>query len=314
MDIRVTRLIVLTGLLVTAAGLFAQQAPAPPAPSTKEQLAHFHHLHLNSVDPEKAIAYYTKHFASERAQFRKSPGDKGVPAVWAQKSWLLFDKVKNAPPHEVVSSIYHMGWGAEDMKAEARRQLDIGAVLETPLTDAVDIFGAGIRDRNFFMYLESPEHALIEVQSATHHNFMHVHMLSEDPAAAADWYEKAFGFVRRGPPNRQARIFAGVPTGPSASLIADNVTFFWYPTAHARTLYPTAWNGRSEYASNRGRVIDHVGLSVDRLDETIARLTKDGVTVIGKPRTRMGGRIRSVFVKAPDNVEVEIVEGHATQP
>jgi catechol 2,3-dioxygenase-like lactoylglutathione lyase family enzyme len=308
------RLTVLGGVLVTAAAVFAQQAPAPPVPLPTEQLAHFHHLHLNSIDPEAAIAYYTKHFASERAQFRSSTGDKGVPAVWAQKSWLLFDKVKNAPPHEVVSSIYHMGWGAEDMKAEARRQLDIGAVLETPLTDAVDIFGAGVRDRNFYMYVESPEHALIEVQSATHHNFMHVHMLSEDPVAASEWYEKAFGFIRRGPPNRQVRAFAGIPTGPSASIIADNVTFFWYPTAHARKLYPKAWNGRTEYASNRGRVIDHVALSVDRLDETIARLTKNGVTVVGKPRRSMGGRIRSVFVKAPDNVEIEIVEGHAKQP
>jgi catechol 2,3-dioxygenase-like lactoylglutathione lyase family enzyme len=156
----------------------AQQAPAPAQPA-REPLAHFHHVHLNSVDPEAAIAYYTKHFASERAQFRGSAGDTGVPAVWAQKSWLFFDKVKQPPPSDVVSSIYHMGWGAEDMKAEARRQLDMGARLETPLTDAVDIFGAGVRDRNFFMYVESPEHALIEVQSATHHNFMHVHMLSD---------------------------------------------------------------------------------------------------------------------------------------
>lgn len=300
-------------VLAATVAVVAQQAPTPPPPPARAQLAHFHHMHLNSIDPDAAIGYYTKHFPSERAPFRGSARDKGVPAVWAQKSWLLFDKVKNAPAHEVVSSIYHMGWGAEDMKAEARRQLDLGAVLQTPLTDAVDIFGAGVRDRNFFMYVESPEHALIEVQSATHHNFMHVHMLSEDPVAAAEWYEKAFGFLRRGQPNRQPRVFAGIPTGPSASLIADNVTFFWYPTAHARAIFPKTWDGRTQYASNRGRVIDHFALSVDRLDETIARLKSEGVTVVGTPRKSVGGRIRSVFVQAPDNVEIELVEGHASR-
>jgi len=306
------KLITLGCLLASVAAMSAQQAPAPLQPA-REPLAHFHHLHLNSIDPEAAIAFYTKHFASERAQFRGAAGngDTGVPAVWTQKSWLLFDKVEQAPPSDVVSSIYHMGWGNEDMKAEARRQLDMGAVLQTPLTDAVDIFGAGVRDRNFFMYVESPEHALIEVQSAMHHNFMHVHMLSDDPVAASEWYEKEFGLIRRGPANRQPRVFGGIPTGPAASLVAHNVTFFWYPTAHARVLFPKAWEGRTAYATNRGRVIDHFAFSVDNLDETIARLKKDGVTVIGQPGPAAGGRMRSVFVRAPDHVEVELVEGHA---
>jgi hypothetical protein len=35
------------------------------------------------------------------------------------------------------------------------------------------------------------------------------------------------------------------------------------------------------------------------------------VVVIGKPRKSVDGRIRSVFVKGPDSVEIELVEGHA---
>jgi len=42
-------------------------------------------------------------------------------------------------------------------------------------TKGVERFGAGTRDRNFFMYLDGPDHVTIEVQSATHHDFMHVH-------------------------------------------------------------------------------------------------------------------------------------------
>ena len=41
----------------------------------------------------------------------------GKDAVWTQKSWLLFTKVKHPPPHEIVSALFHIGWGAEDMKA-----------------------------------------------------------------------------------------------------------------------------------------------------------------------------------------------------
>src|SRR5262245_60903888 len=239
------------GLFIASVALLAQQPPA--APPVAEPLAHFHHIHLNSVDPDAAIAFFTTRFASERMSFRGVRSD-GVPAVWAQKSWLFFDKVAQAPPSEIVSALYHIGWGAEDMKAEARRQLDMGSVLETPLTDAVDIFGAGVRDRNFFMHRQSPERALIDVQTAMHHNFMHVHMLSDAPVAAADWYEKEFRLTRRNQPLRTPRVFGGIPTGPAASLAVDNVTFWWYPTAHARAIYPKAWDGRTAYASNRGRV------------------------------------------------------------
>jgi catechol 2,3-dioxygenase-like lactoylglutathione lyase family enzyme len=305
-----TRLSCLFCIGATVAVLAQPAATPPPA----EPLAHFHHVHLNSVDPDAAIGFFTTHFAAERTPFRGQRRDAGIPAVWAQKSWLFFDKVARPPQSEIVSALYHIGWGAEDMKAEARRQMELGAVLETPLTDAVDIFGAGVRDRNFFMYVQSPERALIEVQTATHHNFMHVHMLSDDPVAAAEWYEKTFGLIRRNQPLRTPRVFGGIPTGPAASLAVDNVTFWWYPTAHARAIYPKAWEGRTTFASNRGRVIDHIAFSVDRLDETVARLRQDGVNVAGRPAEALGGRIRSMFVKGPDNAEVEIVEGHTQQP
>ena len=45
------------------------------------------------------------------------------------------------------------------------------------------------------MYLDGPDHATIEVQSAPHHNFMHVHLLSDDPVAAAAWYQTHLGLT-----------------------------------------------------------------------------------------------------------------------
>ena len=54
----------------------------------------------------------------------------------------------------------------------------------------------------------------------------------------------------------------------------DNVTLFWYPTAHVKALYGGQWKGRTRYASNRGRVLDHFAVSVDDLDQTLARLKR----------------------------------------
>ena len=77
--------------------------------------AHFHHLHLNSVDPKAAIEFYTTKFDAEKASFKGL-----IDAVWTQKSWVLFQKVAAPPPSEVVSTIWHFGWGAEDMKRPIR--------------------------------------------------------------------------------------------------------------------------------------------------------------------------------------------------
>ena len=272
--------------------------------SSSAAQTHFHHVHLNSTDPKAAIEFYTTHLSGEKATF------DGADAVWTQKSWLLFNKVKQPPPSEVVSPLFHIGWGAEDMKAEFERQIKLGTTFQTVLTDGVELFGAGTRDRNFFMYLDGPDHATIEVQSAMHHNFMHVHLLSDDPVAAAAWYEKHLGLTPRNQLKTE-RAFRGIPTGPSASSQLDNVTFFWYPTAHAKALYGGQWKGRTGYATNRGRVIDHVAVSVDNLDQTVAQLRAEGVKVVTPPRRANG--MRSAFVQAPDNLELEIVEGHAQQ-
>ena len=263
---------------------------------------HFHHVHLNSTDPQAAIEFYTTHLAGDKAKF------DGADAVWTQASWLLFNKVKQPPLHEVISPLFHIGWGAEDMKAEFLRQIQLGTTFQTVLTDGVELFGAGQRDRNFFMYLDGPDHVTIEVQSAMHHNFMHVHLLSDDPMAAAAWFEKHFAIpVRTKVPTERA--FRGIPTAPMASVQLDAVSILWFPTAHAKALYGGEWKGRTQYATNRGRVIDHFAISVDNLDETVTRLKTEGVNVLGAPKKVNG--LRSVFVKGPDGLEFEVVEGHA---
>ncbi|HEX9001116.1 MAG TPA: hypothetical protein VGB07_14525, partial [Blastocatellia bacterium] len=179
------------------------QAGQTVPPSANE--AHFHHLHLNSLDPKAAIDFYTSRFDSEKAKFAGL-----LDAVWTQKSWMLFSKVNTPPVSDLTSSIWHFGWGAENMKAEYERQQKLGTKFHTPLTDISDIGGnAGAKDLFYYAYVESPDKALIELNTAGHHRFGHLHLFSTDPIAAGEWYIKHFGAKGRIPTSRTPRIYRG---------------------------------------------------------------------------------------------------------
>jgi predicted enzyme related to lactoylglutathione lyase len=289
----------LLAILTVGAGAasFGQQ-PAPPAP-----LAHFHHVHLNSTDSAAAIAFYTSKFDCEKARFAGK-----IDAVWVQKSWLFFNKVKQPPKSEITSAIWHIGWGAEDMKATCQKQLESGTKFATPITDISDIGGGNATGLFFFAYVDGPDHQLIELNTANHHHFGHVHLLSKDPVAAGEWYIKEFGLVRRGagPPSREPRFYHGFQIGPSMNLMMDNVNFIIFPMEYAKTQWPDLWKDRTDFESTSGHVTDHIGFSVDNLGQTLERLKKDGVKVTDGPRSSPGGKY--AFIEGPDHIRIELVE------
>ena len=266
--------------------------------------AHFHHLHLNATDPKAAIEFYTSKFDAEKARFAGL-----MDAVWTQKSWILFSKVNTPPPSDIVSTVWHFGWGAEDMKETYQKQMDSGTKFQTPITDISDIGGGAQMGRFFYAYVDGPDHALIELNTANHHRFGHLHLLSEDPVAAGAWYAKHFGQTPRS--NPQARMYRGVQIGPSASFVMDNVNVIIYPVEYARTSKWEAWENRKTFESTKGRVVDHIGISVDNLEDAIARLRKEGVEITDEPKSAAGGKIKFAFIQGPDKMRIEIIEGHA---
>jgi catechol 2,3-dioxygenase-like lactoylglutathione lyase family enzyme len=282
---------------------FCNAQEAPPAP-----LAHFHHVHLNATDPAAAIAFYSTKFDCEKARFAGL-----MDAVWAQKSWLLFSKVDKPPKSEITSAIWHIGWGAENMKETYQKQLDSGTKFETPITDISDIGGGNAQGVFFFAYVDGPDHQLIELNTASHHHFGHIHLLSKDPIAAGEWYMKEFGLVRRGsgPISREPRMYHGFQIGPAMNLMMDNVNFIIFPMEYAKKQWPDLWKDRTDFESTKGHVTDHIGFSVDNLDQTLARLKKDGVKVTDEPRSVQGGKIKYAFIEGPDHVRIELIEGQA---
>lgn len=266
------------------------------------QTAHFHHVHLNTTDPAKAIDFYTSKFDCEKAKFG------GVmDAVKAQDTWLLFTKVAEAPPWELISSIWHIGWGAEDMKSAYQKQLDMGTKFFTPITDISKLTGT---EGFYFAYVDGPDHALIELNTAAHHHFGHLHLFSDDPVAAGEWYMKYFAAQRRGnrPISREPRYYEGFQVGPSMSLMSDAVNIIIFPAQHAKQANPEHWKGQTELASTRGRAIDHIGFSVDNLTGAIDRMRKDGVKVTDEIKTIFGGKLKYAFIEGPDKIRIEVVE------
>jgi catechol 2,3-dioxygenase-like lactoylglutathione lyase family enzyme len=272
------------------------------------QSAHFHHLHLNTPNPAAAIKFYTSKFDCEQARFL------GQDAVWAQQSWLLFNKVKNAPPWELTSAIWHFGWGAEDMKAEYQRQLEMGTKFFTPLTDISNILGGTGTGRFFYAYVETPDHGLVELNTAGSQRFGHLHLFSEDPVAAGEWYTNHFGLPRRGAgaASREPRFYRGFQIGPSASLMMDNVNIIIYPIQYSKKAYADHWKqGQTAMSPTKGRVVDHIAFGVDNLAETLARLTKEGVKIIDPMSTTTAGKLKHAFIEGPDYIRIELIEGAA---
>ncbi|MGH9839518.1 MAG: VOC family protein [Blastocatellia bacterium] len=299
-------LLPITFLALALPGISQQQASQLQPPPFPE--AHFHHLHLNTTDPKAAIDFYTSRFDCEKARFQGL-----TDAVWAQKSWIFFNKVNAPPPWELTSAVWHFGWGAEKMKEEYERQLKLGTKFFTPLTDISDIGGnTGAKDLFYYAYVQSPDNALIELNTAGHHNFGHLHLFSADPVAAGEWYMKYFGAKRRStrPPSREPRFYRGHQIGPSMSLQIDNVNLIIYPVEYTKKAYPDHWKGKTEIESTKGRVVDHISFSFENLADALEKLRKDGVKVTEETQSLAGGKVKYAFIEGPDKMRIDLTEGH----
>ena len=153
----------------------------------------------------------------------------------------------------------------------------------------------------FFAYVDGPDRALIELNSAAHHHFGHVHLLSQDPIAAGQWYKKTFG-IPGYIGTRTGRVYRGVHVEPVASLMMDNVNIIIYPVEYARDAMPDLWKDRKDFEPTKGRVADHLAFSVDNVAETLTRLRKEGVKVTD-----------GTFIEGPDHIRIELVEGRASK-
>jgi hypothetical protein len=144
-------------------------------------------------------------------------------------------------------------------------------------------------------------------------------MFSPDPIATGDWWIRTFGLTGRGLSNAQTNrtprySTVGNQVGPSSSLYLDNVNFIIYPAAYSKHAYKDDREGVTELQPTRGKLYDHIRISVPRLDPALSALRKAGTKVLEEPKTWANGQIRSAFVAGPDNLAIELLEDHSTPP
>jgi predicted enzyme related to lactoylglutathione lyase len=273
--------------------------------------AHFHQVHLNTTDSAKTIEFFTTTVEGEKMNYLGRADQ--APYVWSNQSWILLYRRPAPPAWEPVSSVWHMGFGVDDLNGEYERQMARGTRFLAPPAPTADIGGAATAMSAF---IEGPDRAPVELVAGAPHGFSHLHLLSENPEAAASFYEKYFSARRLGPGGTGTRGVPGV--GPSIVLMVDEMNITITPAEYSRRKYPDAWKGQTTLVPARGRVFDHIGFTFDEIELTdaVERLRKDGVKIVEEVRWCCGrGTFQHVaFIEGPDQTGIELLEGRATRP
>jgi len=300
----------------------------------------FHHLHLNSVDPDAAVDFYVRQFPTSA---KASWG--GLPALAAPNNVLvLFTRVAAAPATAPQTAIWHFGWHVTDSRAslesyKGRPDVKLlplyttdegGSVFVssdtwpgtggTPGLTKAQIADAKTRSvqptrTGGFSYMQGPDNALVEY--AGNHpaeRFNHVHMYQDDPFCAQLWYGKHLNapvFAGRTSRTPLTETTCTVPRGPDRSWPAlEREGMFRTPSA-AVVFGDVAlpWymrQGDRSLATTRGQLYDHIALSVADLDAWVAKLRSEGVRFLEEPYTL--GDTRAAMIEGPSREALELVE------
>jgi len=339
MGARARAVTLLAGLGLGAWGLgpdlgVAAQTPLP-APA-------FHHLHLNSVNPDAAIEFYAKAFPStSRGTFAGQAALRSPNNVW-----VLFNKIAAPPATQPQTAFWHFGWHVTDVRATLDRYLKqnitlvplytgsgegtgtvfvssdtypgTGGVLGLTRAQVADAKAKGVKPAGGagFAYLRGPDDSLVEYQgNMPAERFNHIHMYQEQPYCAQLWYQAHLNVAVPAPRAGQVvRTEANcrVERGPDKTLPAlDWDGMFRTPAVQTTifgdvSLYFYMNQGATPAGPTRGHLMDHFAVSVGDLDAWIAKLKSENVTFLEQAYT-IGG-LRAVMIEGPSKEAIEIVE------
>lgn len=300
----------------------------------------FHHLHLNSVNPDAAIDFYTKAIPSTS----KGTFD-GKPALRSPNNvWVLFNKVGGPPATQPQTAFWHFGWHVTDVRATLDRFLrqnvpllplytgegtktvfvssdtypGTGGVLGLTRMQIADAKAKGVKPNGGagFAYLRGPDDAMVEYQgNMPAERFNHVHIYQEQPLCAALWYQRHLNVpapaARAGQPVR-TEANCKVERGPDKTLPALDWDGMYRTPAVQTTvfgdvnLYFYMNQGSTPFGSTRGQLMDHFAVSVANLDAWIAKLKAEDVTFLEQGYTIAS--LRAVMIEGPSKEAIEIVE------
>jgi len=301
----------------------------------------FHHLHLNSVNPDAAIDFYTKYFPStSRTTFAGQPALKSPNNVL-----VLFTKVDKPPATQPPTALWHFGWHVTDVHKSQEIYAKLGAqflplytgdesnptvfassdtypggggVLGLTKTGVADAKAKGVKPAGGagFAYLRGPDDAIIEYQgNMPAERFNHLHMFQDQPYCAQLWYQAHLNqpvAAGRGAQPARSEANCRVERGPDKTLPALDADGMYRTPGITSTLFGDVslyWymnQGDMPAASSRGHLMDHFALSVADLDAWIAKLRAEKVTFLEQPYT-VGG-LRAIMIEGPSKEAIELIE------
>jgi catechol 2,3-dioxygenase-like lactoylglutathione lyase family enzyme len=335
-----TRALLAASALAVAFGWVGGAAPraqdALPVPS-------FHHLHLNSMNPDAAAAWYAKAFpVTSKTTWAGLTALKSPTDVL-----LLFNKVEQPPATQPQTAFWHFGWHVLKERETMARLRDLGVTLLPLYTGDPDRPTVNINSDTYpgtggllgltraqlddakkkgvkpaggagFAYIRGPDDALIEVQGdMPAERFNHVHMYHENPFCAQLWYQKHLNVAppqgRRGGAAPESRTEANcrVPRTADRTFPALELNGMYRAPQIPLLFGDVSMGGYMNNAdqplvSSRGHLADHVGLSVANLDAWAAKLRAEGVTFLEQPYKF--GDTRALMIEGPSKEALELVE------
>ena len=303
----------------------------------------FHHLHLNSVDPDAAIDWYTRQFPS-----CTKGAWGGFPALLSPNNvpntaMVLFTRVAVPPPTAPQSAIWHFGWHVTDVRSSVatfKNRADVeplplyttdeggsvlvssdtwpnvGGVLGLTRAQIAEARSKGVSPPGGggFAYMAGPDGALVEYAgNYPAERFNHVHLWQEEPLCALLWYQKHLhapvrdGFAGELPTEADCKV----PRGADRTWPALNCEgMFRSPRAGVEfgdvVLTWYANQGKARLAGSRGQLQDHIAPGVSDLDAWVAKLRGEGVKFLA-PAYPLGDT-RAVMIEGPSREALELVE------
>lgn len=305
------------------------------------EAVHFHHLHLNSVDPAAAIDFYERAFTSvERASLAGFEGFRTTSRLSTQPGnvYVLFTQVESPPSTTPQSAVWHFGWNSPDSRKDLDRFRRMGLTVMPMFGDPdgtlVEISSDGLpgyltaqeiadaRRRGItptkkggFLYLEGPDGALVESYGDfPAERFTHIHLYADHPACTQQWYARHLGAIvaathlhlgpGSGDDDTSCRQPYAEPTYPGFFPEGVPREPSGYVLFDDVGLPIRPWRG--PFASTRGQTVDHIAVSVADLPATLQRLRDVGVTVLEE--IHPWGDTRAAMIEAPDRMALELIE------
>lgn len=221
----------------------------------------FHHIHVNDASPQYLFTYYERLFRSDTTRrVRFGP----VEGVQSGGVFLLVNRVPRMPPED--GAVWHFGWG----------DLSLGEGYD----------GHRLREE-----WDPPLESLAKG--------LHLHLESEDPVRAAEWYRDHLG--------------ARIDTAPDNGAVQPINPVFRRPVALVRLdgIEMAIYRATDPVPSSSGRRVDHIAFKIEDLDAARAIITERGLRVIGSGRL---DAMDTLMIEGPDRLAIELVAPPKLRP